>query len=166
MSEDWNNTSDQSSEQEGINNGTQGQKNVPSEAYLTARATSGTLAMASADSEVCRAMIKENCIDTIKSLIESESNELIYRGLAIISSMLTSESTDSKPSEDGNATDRNIEEPTTDDRYHAGRYLLEGGIIESIQKLTTVKLDANVIQLTKQVARELSMVIQEPIKKQ
>ncbi len=79
-----------------------------SEAYQTARAAAGTLAVASSDSEVCQAMIEEGCVTTIISLLESEAPELVHRCLVCIQEMVTAGG------------------------QNTAKFLLEGGVVPAI----------------------------------
>lgn len=60
------------------------------EAFNTARAAAGTLAVATSDEEVCDAMLSEKCAIAIVKLFESGSPELVHRALVIVSNLCES----------------------------------------------------------------------------
>ena len=63
----------------------------PREAYLTARAAAGTLAVAASDELVGEALLSQDCARTIKSLLESQQQELVHRALVLIIELLSLE---------------------------------------------------------------------------
>lgn len=62
------------------------------EKFLTARAALGTLAGASNDEDVVKAMVVEDCGRTIRHVLEVANEELLHRLLVVISEMLSHES--------------------------------------------------------------------------
>ena len=65
------------------------QEGEKSENFLTARAAAGTLACAAFDEEVAQAMVAENSVLSLKTLLETGSDALIHRALVIILEMTT-----------------------------------------------------------------------------
>lgn len=103
----------------------------PEEAYLTARAAAGTLAIACSDEDVCKAMIAEGCASTIVALLDSEKPELIHRGLVIILSGCQ-------------AAEASM-----------ARHLVQGGVISSIASTANLG-DETLVSLAGDAAEELS----------
>ena len=56
----------------------------PHEAFLTARAAAGTLAVAVEDEQVCQALVEEKCARSLLRLFESENPELVHRALVCV----------------------------------------------------------------------------------
>lgn len=61
------------------------------EAFQTARASAGTLAMAATDPEVVASMIQHDAANAIVSLLQTEQLELVHRALFIVHAMLSTE---------------------------------------------------------------------------
>lgn len=104
------------------------------QAFLTARAAAGTLAMVAFDDGVCKALIAENCADTIKKLLDSCNPELIHRVLAMMHSFLSLEN-----------------------EYFA-KYLFENQIVPSIANVMKLG-NHNLVELAREVATLLSHAI-------
>ena len=66
-------------------------EDIQSPEYLTARAASGTLAVAASDIDVCLSLCASNCVNTLISLMSSEREELIHRSLVITLEMISHE---------------------------------------------------------------------------
>lgn len=58
------------------------------EAFLIARASAGTLAVAAQDEEVVNAMMKEDLPSTLVSLFSTEQPELVHRALVLLHTVL------------------------------------------------------------------------------
>eukprot|EP01035_Chromulina_nebulosa_P018083 gene18083-23731_t len=108
--------------------------NDPNECYATARAASGTLAMAANDDVVANAMIQEDCSKTLLSLLSSEKSELIYRALVIIITLV--ETIGKK----------------------AAEHLGEGNVIQAIAVVLKIN-DEDLTQLAKDAAMALNKVM-------
>lgn len=101
------------------------------ESYKTARAASGTLAVAAFDSEVCAALLAEGCASTVTALLESARPELVHRALVLLQQL----------AENGGS--------------QMAKHLVEGGVVPAIAVVVRLGMPM-LTDLAKQAAVSLS----------
>eukprot|EP01039_Chlorochromonas_danica_P003633 gene3633-3978_t len=110
------------------------------EAFLIARASAGTLAMAAQDEEVVKAMMKEDLPSTLVSLFSTEQPELVHRALVLLHTVLEV----SKGNDDDSVAVR----------------LLEGGVVPSMAAVAKVA-QPELTSLAKECAALLSNALKK-----
>lgn len=106
------------------------------EAFLTARAAAGTLAITANDAEVAAAMKQEDCAKTVCSLLATGHLDLVHRTLVMIQALLRSEV-------EGMAM-----------------HLLQGGVVQAMNVVLKCGQE-NLVFLAKECAQELSAAIRD-----
>ena len=120
------------------------------EAFKTARACSGMLAMACGDPQVCDALLIEGVGASLVKLFESGKPELVHRALAILDGILD------KIDEETQKRVINIE---------MTKHVLESGIVPALTaSIKTVTPFADLLSMAKTTARKLHE-ISRPLKK-
>jgi len=114
--------------------GNENERERVTESYQAARAASGTLAGASADEDVCKALVSENCASALSCLFQSQRAELVHRALVIVNNLI----------ETGGK--------------EAGLHLMEGNIIPEMAVVSKFG-DPTLSQLAKDAALALTRLL-------
>jgi exonuclease I len=112
------------------------EEDASSQGFLTARASAGTLATAADDDEVASAMIKEDCVRSLKSLLETQNSELVHRALVIIVQLLSNK------------------------RKDVALHLMEGGIVPAMSCVAEIQ-NEEIQKLGKECATVLLDIVKE-----
>jgi hypothetical protein len=110
------------------------------EAFATARAAAGTLACAVGDPQVAEALLAEDCVRSIASLLESGEVELIHRALVMIIDLC-----------DGDA----------DHCKKLATHLIEGGVVPPLAKVMQMEMSEAMPVNLSEMARTAGVILSQ-----